>query len=250
MYLETIFNSLQGQHGAETLASDGCTDERVLACDTAEKALDYAGCLKLLEALKTEEAVLPNVLWRLARTHERLFQQASTDTDRLSCVEQGLQSAQRATAINPNSAKAHKYLAMFLSMEGDVKGTKIMVGNLDRILTHAKQSIALFNNDPSPHHLLGRVLFSLAKASWVERNAAKMINGTLPPATFDEALQGFMESDKVERRKNNCLWAAKTFFKLSKKKEGKEWLDICLDMPVVTPEDKTVHAEAVSLKSP
>ena len=163
----------------------------------ALEALDCLAVLQenkqLLRALKEVEESQPDdidLIWRLARA----FAQLADDTgeaDPEQCqgyLQSGEEYAKRALVADPNHFGGHKYMSIMLGQGSKFKQTKDKIRDSFMIREHGEKACELAPKDPSIFMLLGHWCLAVASVSAMERRGAAMLFGTLPVATFDEAL--------------------------------------------------------------
>ena len=131
------------------------------------------------------------LLWRAARAHERLWQASRPGSaSRAEHLRAGLKFAKDALGcvsrltiegvpVNPGTktttGKAHKWMAIYLGMEANEGGVTASARNAGAINLHTRAALRSLPDDATLHHMLGRLCFSCAGASWAEKAAAKIV---------------------------------------------------------------------------
>lgn len=71
-----------------------------------------------------------------------------------------------------------------------------------------------------------RYAFSIAELSWLEKKGAATLGAELPPLTHSDALQYFLEAERLVERENKeyMLMIAKCYIALKDYKTAVEWL--------------------------
>ncbi|GAM26695.1 hypothetical protein SAMD00019534_098700 [Acytostelium subglobosum LB1] len=98
------------------------------------------------------------------------------------------------------------------------------IANAVKIKEHAVRSLELKPNDPTTLHLLGRWCYSVANIGWAERTIASALFGTPPTATFQEALDYFLQADQQDPLLvRNVLYLGDTYAALKDNVKAKEY---------------------------
>ena len=69
---------------------------------------------------------------------------------------------------------------------------------------HIDTAISLNSNNPNLFHLRGRWRYEVAGLSWLEKKAAAALYASPPESTYDQALNDFMSSERL----NGDVWKA------------------------------------------
>ena len=85
--------------------------------------------------------------------------------------------------------------------------------------------------DSSVQTALGQWSLKVAGISWVERQAAKVLFGSPPESSYEEALGYFERSHAIRPSKKAALQAGLAQQKLGKKSEAADWFKLCVDLP-------------------
>jgi len=135
--------------------------------------------------------------------------------------------AHSALQLDDSNANTHKWYAITLGNLGDFESVKNKIQNGFAFKIHIEKAIALNPTDPTLHYLLGRWCFGVYMLSWVERKMAATLFATPPTATVDEALQHFLEADRLnpDKWKENLLFIAKCYIQKGDYYSAVPWLD-------------------------
>jgi len=138
---------------------------------------------------------------------------------------------------------------MILGKVSDFVSTKERIEKGKDIKKHLELAIELKPDEAYLYHVYGRWCFEVAKLSWVERNVAKLVFGTPPEATNDDALNNFKKGEELKQNwKINDFYIAKTLIELKKYKEAVEYLDKAIKLPNEVDEDYIVSDELIELE--
>lgn len=156
------------------------------------------------------------VLWRLARAHERLWQaaggqeaQGKNKRESSLHLDEGFAYAEAAVAVDASNGNAHKYFALYLGMQAATSGMAGKVKAAEAIDKHTRIALSSLPGDSTLHHMMGRLCVSFAAASWAQRTAARAVGFTIPKSTFVEAVSHFARATELDPTPTNCLWLAK-----------------------------------------
>ncbi|XP_068901551.1 regulator of microtubule dynamics protein 1-like isoform X3 [Tenebrio molitor] len=179
---------------------------------------DLDACVRQLQNLCLEFPENPQLLWRLAKAHYRLFEK----TELTDHIHKGIEACTSALKLKPELANVHKWLAILLGSRTKIQPMKekILDGHLFK--EHVDAAIRLNPLDPVLHHMLGRFAYDIAELKWYERKVAAALFADPPNATYEEALDHFYEAEKLQKAdwKENMLYIAKCKIKLGEVPEG------------------------------
>ena len=179
--------------------------------------------------------------------------------DALGCVSR---LTIEGVPVNPGTktttGKAHKWMAIYLGMEANEGGVTASARNAGAINLHTRAALRSLPDDATLHHMLGRLCFSCAGASWAEKAAAKIVGFRVPETTFVEAASHFRRAEKLAPTAANRLWLGKAFLRCAKlgargniqderqrfARLGRKWLTRAAKMDCATAEDRNAQAEA------
>ena len=217
--------------------------------DALFDAAQYDALVQLLCAAIPESPNDAELHWRLARGCKKLSD-AAPKAEQEKLLRQGLQSAERALALQPECGPAHKWYAICLSQVGAFEGTKGTIKNSFVVRDHFERAIQFSPEDATSRHLLGLWCFEVAKLSWIEQKAAAVLFATPPIATFAEAAAHFEAAEKMDPGfyPKNLLLLAQTYARLGRKAEAEALRLKCLDAIPTSPEDEETQREAAKLK--
>lgn len=129
--------------------------------------------------------------------------------------------------ISPKSADCHKFLAVLLGLQAASQGNSERITSAKEMSEHLAIALKLTPNDPALHHMMGRYAYEIAQLSWWERAAAQALYAALPYHTLSEAMQYFMDAEKLCKYdwKENKLYIAKCSLAIGERTSGIEWLE-------------------------
>ena len=195
-----------------------------------------------------EDANDVDALWRLARALRFLSKEENRSSDeRKSAAEKAVEYSRRAVQLDSEHAAAWKWLGISLSALGDHLGTKQALRNAPEIRNCWEMSLKL-DKSATTANLLGSWCFYFATMSTSTYYAAKIIFGTPPSSTVEEALAYFTLAESLEPGfyKTNRWQIAQCYYHLNQMQEFRIFRDLALEMPSLDLDDRIAHSEAQS----
>ncbi len=224
----------------DKLSTDTAFDKEIFIEQTAEAFKKFNG---------DEDAEL---LWRMARASFLAACLAERKKDKEKQKNYLLHAedlCNKALEKNPDSYDAHKWMAMILGKVSDFVSTKERIEKGKDIKKHLELAIELKPDEAYLYHVYGRWCFEVAKLSWVERNVAKLVFGTPPEATNDDAFRNFKKGEELKQNwKINDFYIAKSLIELKRYKEASEYLYKAMQLPNELDEDYIVSDELAELE--
>ncbi len=238
--------------GSGAVAMPGSSVEEELALANAayerfENKIALEHYLKVLE----QDPENYQGLWKAARAYADVgkpFEQK--DKDRALTYYLAADSlARRAVALYPDSADTHFILALCIGRVALFQGGKTKIRLSKEVKKEAERAIELNPRHDGAYHILGRWNFNIATLGWFLRAAAKVIYGGVPPgATLENAAKMYEKAIEFAPEKPvHRLEYGRTLIELGRKKEAREQLEKCLELPQVQWDDPAHKAEAKKL---
>ncbi|EGZ24185.1 hypothetical protein PHYSODRAFT_485810 [Phytophthora sojae] len=201
------------------------------------------------EYLKVELPKHPpsvEMLWRLARACNYLVDEKSNPDEKKALAFEGLADAEKAYALNSDSAASNKWMAIMTSTVGNFRDLKEKIAGA---YDHIQRAIELDPTDAISHNILGQWCLAFADMTWIEKRAAAALFGTPPTATYEEAVQHFEAAEKISPGfwKKNVFLLAQTYMKMKRTKEAATWVLEAKAVPVKTKEDEEVAQDIAAL---
>ncbi|ETO68614.1 hypothetical protein F444_14546 [Phytophthora nicotianae P1976] len=204
------------------------------------------------EYLKAELPKYPpsvEMLWRLARACNYLVEEKSNPDEKKALAFEGLADAEKAYALNKDSAASNKWMAIMTSTVGNFRDIKEKIAGAYVIRDHIQRAIELDPSDATSHNILGQWCLAFADMTWIEKRAAAALFGTPPTATYEEAVEHFQAAENISPGfwKENVFLLAQTYLKMKRTKEAANWVLKAKAVPVKTREDEEVEREIAAL---
>jgi tetratricopeptide (TPR) repeat protein len=191
-----------------------------------------------LEAEKVE----PNnvaVLLRIAEQYSDLIDVTRGSPEAEKNARASLRYSQRAVEIDPNNAHAHLSLSISYGKLTDFTDNKTKIEYSKLIRDEALKAIELNPNEDFAYHVLGRWHFGIANINPVLKLLTKMVYGSLPKASNQEAVQYLRKATEIApQRIMHHYELARIYVALGQRDLARrEWRKI-LDLPALDKQDE------------
>ncbi|NOY57328.1 MAG: tetratricopeptide repeat protein [Calditrichaeota bacterium] len=210
----------------------------------AYENFDNLGALKAFQLAVNEDSTNCEALWKLARAHIDVGEDANKDVMRDHYYE-GEKVARQAVRICPDDAKAHLELAIAVGRVALMEGGKKKVRLSKEVKQEVLKALKLDPNDDLAHHVLARWNREVANLSGLLKVFAKILYGGLPPASNKEAIKHFKKAIEINPDYiNHHLELGITYQEMKKWKLAKEQFEKVATLPIKDSDDKEHKAEA------
>ena len=138
------------------------------------------------------DAVQPNdpfILEKISRQYSDSISDTADPAEKKRRAEKAVTYAQRAVALEPNSAINLTSLAVSYGKLGFYSSLRTEIGYSRLVEDYAGRALALDPNYDWAYHVLGRWNYEIASIGATERFFAKLVYGGLPPASTAEAVR-------------------------------------------------------------
>ncbi|XP_074642177.1 regulator of microtubule dynamics protein 1-like [Tubulanus polymorphus] len=213
---------------------------------------DKERAYKLLRNRKSLLSSDTDFLWRYAKA---TFMMSTIEGDggdeekKKELVFESKDLAYTALSINENDSNIQKWCAITLGSANDYLSTQEKIANGFKFKQHIEKAISINSKDPSSHYLLGRWCYGVYMLSWLERKVASTLFANPPTSTVEEALEHFLEADKLNpgKWKENLLYVAKCYIEKRDYASAAKYLQKASNLPALTADDKNAEVEISSL---
>ena len=163
-------------------------------CSARFKSAEGLKCFLPAEKLDPNNARL---LVRIAQQYRHLMSDATRREDKVQLGSTAVNYAQRATALAPNDPETHLALAISYGKLNPLLSNKEQFINSPLIKASAEKSIALDPANDLPWQVLGRWNLAVADVGSFKRAMARVAYGSLPTATYDDAVRCFKKAIRL-----------------------------------------------------
>lgn len=189
------------------------------------------------------------VLWRIARACRSIASGLpAKDPKRKELLLEGQKYAQEAYKLDSNNFNVLKWCAVTTGGVTDYLGTKEKIQQGYEFKEYLDKALAM-QTEYSLYHMRGRFSFSVANLSWFERKAASAFFATPPTATIDDALNDFLEVEKLRPNTwiENLVFISRCYITKGDKSAAAGYLQSALDIKPDDDAEKELQEEAKDL---
>lgn len=174
----------------------------------------------------------PALLVKIARQYVYRMAGLSSTADKIASGKTALEYAERAVQADPRNSDAHLSIAICLGKITQLQGNKEKVEASKRIKDAAERAVALNPRNDYAWHLLGRWHQALAGMTTLTRGLARVVYGSLPPASNDEAVRCFQKAIALNPdRLIHHIELGRTYAQMGRKEDARAALNKGLAMP-------------------
>jgi tetratricopeptide (TPR) repeat protein len=120
-------------------------------------------------------------------------------------------------------ATAQKWCSLVVGSLSDYMPMKERIQRSYQIRDYGLRALKILKDDPKIPHMLARWCMTVAGVGWVERKIAATFFAKVPTATFDEAIEYFLQAETLDPLFiRNYHFLAETYVKMGKKNEAKK----------------------------
>lgn len=192
------------------------------------------------------------ILWRVARNAHKAAAVAEAQgltEKQKALLQEAEEYIKKALAKNDGNPEYHAWAAFIAGKLSDFAGKKERIGRGHEMQHHLEEAIRLKTSDAGVYYTYGRWCMEVAKLSWVERNLAAALFSKPPEATYQDAVNKFIEADKKKPDwRANYFWMAKCYLQMKNNKKAIECLDIGVKCTPKDEEDLIVEKELMALQ--
>jgi tetratricopeptide (TPR) repeat protein len=155
--------------------------------DAYDAKLDNAHALESYLQAEKLGAKDAEILYRIARQYALSMNDTTSEDMQRDLGETALAYAKRAVAADPKNANAQLSAAICYGRMVAFVDTKTKVEYSRHIKEHADLALQINPNDSYAWHVLGVWNYELAKMGALTRGFVRMVYGSMPPASNEEA---------------------------------------------------------------
>ncbi|MEC5146219.1 hypothetical protein [Chitinophaga sp. 212800010-3] len=165
--------------------------------DMMEEARQLEKQMKESDAFEKDKEILkiqPNDLDALNQASQlcsRIGNRQKSKDDKVNYFNQAKSYAQKALAVNPNSADANLSMAIAMGRIALISGAKDKVAASKDIKKYSELAIKFNPQLGQAYHVLGKWNYEVANLNVFERGAAKMLFGGLPDGSLQNAVTNY-----------------------------------------------------------
>lgn len=200
--------------------------------DAYDAKLDNAHALEAYLQAEKLGATDANTLYRIARQYALSMNDTSSESTQRDLAETALAYAKRAVAADPNNAKAQLSAAVCYGRLIPYVSTREKVEYSRLIKEHADIALKLDPTDSYAWHVLGVWNYELAKMGMLTRGIVKVVYGSIPPASNEEAARLLRKAvDLAPERVSHHVELGRVYLALGLKDQARRELERGLALP-------------------
>ena len=225
-----------------------CIAHNISAADSADELVEKG---KVFEKKFQAKQALPyylaadkldpqncHILVRIARQYRYLMTDASANEEKLRLGHMALDYSVRAAAAGPQDCDAQLATAITLGKMLPYMPTKEQIDASPRIKASVDKALRLDPNNDTAWHILGRWNRVLADVNTVKRALAKMIYGTLPRGSNEEAERDMKKAIAINpNRLMHYIELGRIYAQMGRKDDAREYINKGLAMPDAEKDD-------------
>lgn len=147
-------------------------------------------------------------------------------------ARKSLEFSRTAVTVNPKSSDSHLAVALSLGKNTAFMGNKAKIKASREIKSSADTALRLNPRSDYAHHMLGRWHQEMANIGGASRLIAKVIYGSVPKGSYQEALEHFDKARKINsRRLIHQIEYGRTLAMMGRDAEAKSEIQKGLNMP-------------------
>lgn len=228
-------HSLSAEDANELVKSGDALDAK----SQTEEALEA-----YLEANKLE----PNnaeILHRIAKEYGLSMNDVSGKEAKREKGLKALEYAKEAVKADPNNALAQLALAISYGRVAELLDNKTKIEYSKKIEEHAEKSLVLDPKNALTYYVLGAWNYELANLNPVVRAVAKMVYGSLPPASNEKAIEYLEKAVALDpTRIGSHVDLGRAYIAAGQQEKGRAELMKALGMPSREKDDNAAKAKA------
>lgn len=209
---------------------------------------NYGESLSLFEKVLLADPDNTDALFEAAFLHTKIGKRAAKPEDRELHYKTAMEMAERCLKLNATSAKSHFIMGVAYGRMSEIQTAKIRVENSRKIRSHCEKAIEIQPDLAGAWHILGKLHFRLSNMTMVEKAAAQVIYGGLPPgSTTEVAISCYRKA--VALRPDYLLYQldlAAALHSTGKKEEAKSYFQQIVKAKGVTEDDVLYKTEAAT----
>ncbi|WP_295117301.1 hypothetical protein [uncultured Chitinophaga sp.] len=173
-------------------------EELQAEAQTLEKQMKEADALaKYRDILKIQPANVPAMVQASLLAVREGYRQKDKAAKQTYYTE-AKTLAEQALAADASNAEANFAMAVVLGRIGLISGAKEKVASAKEVKKYADLALKFKPDYPEVYHLLGKWNFELANLSSIEKTAAKVLFGGVPPGTIQDAIANYEKCRKLK----------------------------------------------------
>jgi tetratricopeptide (TPR) repeat protein len=212
-----------------------------------EKTNQEAAFSKYQEIIKLQPTHL-KALIKCSEMCSSIGHRQENKENKISYFKAARKFAEIALRLHPNDAEANFVMSIAMGRMALISSGKQKIEAVNDIKKYAELSIKNDPNNFKAYHVLGRWHYEVSNLGAVERTAAKILYGGLPPASLTEAIAYYEKSKALNAAfALNYLELGKAYYRNHQKEKAMATLSFLSTIANTTVDDTRVKAEGKKL---
>lgn len=200
--------------------------------DALEARLEIKAALELFREAEKLAPKNREVLLHLSREYCLLMSDLPNRADKIRSGETALTYARQVLEQDPRNAAATLSIAVCYGRMAPLSDSKTKIAYSKMVKEYGERALALDPTNDLTYYLLGAWNFEIANLNLVTRTLAKVIYGSMPPASYAAAAEYFQKAIHLNpRRLGSHVELGRTYAALGRKSEARQELTAALQMP-------------------
>ncbi|MBL0146403.1 MAG: hypothetical protein IPP48_12320 [Chitinophagaceae bacterium] len=154
----------------------------------------------------------------------------------------------KALAVDATSSDANAVMAIAMGRAALEKSGKEKIAAVKDIKKYCDLAVKYNPNNVVAWHIIGKWHYEVSNLSGIERAAAKVFFGGLPPATLKESIQAYERAKLIDPTfVLNYLELARAYKRNDEKLKAIQMINIAISLPDKTEDDTNIKADAKKL---
>lgn len=198
-----------------------------------------------LQALAKAQSNNVDIIWRFLRYSYKYSKYTSDVNTKKAAIWEGI--AVGEGALSSRDPNLYKWYTILIGVQTDFVSTANRIKGAYKFKEYLTVTLEMTPDDPELYHLLGRLQYELASATWIEKKIAQTVFGEIPHGTYQEALDNFLKTESLKPNLENELYIGKVYIALSMYEEAVKYLQDVVSTPSYKHEDEDIIKEATKL---
>ena len=208
---------------------------------------DQQALVKYLELLRLQPKEV-GVLCTCSELYSRLGKKQSSKSQQDQYYAEAYRLAREAYSLAPNNAEANFVMSVAKGRLAMVASGEDKINAVRDIKKFAERSIQLDPSSYKGYHVMGKWYYEVSNLGSFEKWLVKMVYGSLPPATYADAIRHYEKSRQLNPGLLlNYLELAKAYHKNEEADKARAALQQLLKLPDSSGDDAFIRKEASQL---
>ncbi len=237
LILKALFAAVALVFSSDSIGADSAA-ELIKKGDVFYAKLQPGDALKFYLPAEKLEPKNVRLLVSIARQYRHLMSDAVKPDDKLLLGNEALAYSKRAVALAPDDPETHLSLAISYGKLTPIVSSKEQFANSRLIKIAADRVIELDPDNDLAWQVLGRWYLGLADVGGFKRTLARIAYGTMPAATYEDAVRCFEKAIALNpRRLMHHIELGRTYAQMGRRHDARKSILKGLALPDTEKDD-------------